>query len=497
MRFRSVPHLVPLAALYLGAVLCTPRGGVAQDVRFTPRADEPVERRLAEFLERDGYDLVVGDTVLAGSDTIPRGLLVLEGMVRLAGRVEGDVFVVDGDLFLRPGAEITGDAVVLGGGFYGSQLARVDGELLYRPNLFLQVLPSEGGWEIHVTREIPETFDPDGFHGIRFPEVNRVDGWTPSLGARLRLVEVPGQPTLHGVLSYRTERGEVGGRLEHYWHPSGQLRAGLEVERVTASRDRWLRDEPSNTLSFVLTGRDHRNHYEADRWGLRVDRQVGSGDSVSLRIGAEEARSVPARMGNVLLGSDVLRANPAVDEGTTWSMVVGGAVREDLGPGRLHGEMRLEAADSTVAGDFSFLSAAGRLGWSVPLPYDHRFSAEFLGRGDLAGRLPRQRWSAVGGPGTLPTFPVLSLRGPRLLMARSRYALPIPFLRVPRLGVPEIHAGAVTAAAWGPGESPVFRENLLVGVRFLALELTGSVEPSTGDAALVLGVRLTDWAGER
>lgn len=477
-------------AILMVACAAAPGPMGAQEVRFTPRADQPVERRLAAFLERGGYELWARDTVLAAGDTVHGGLLVLESMVRLSGRVEGDIFVVDGDLFLRPGAEITGDATVLGGGYYGSSLARVEGGVTYRPNLFFQAVPSNGGWVIYPTRETPRVFEPDGLHGIRFPLVNRVDGWTPSVGARLQLVDAPAQPSLHLALSYRTERGEFGGRIEQSWYPTGDLRLGLEAERVTASNDRWLRGDVSNTLSFVLAGRDHRNHYEADRWGVRAVQQLGEGDSLAVRVGAEEARSVVARMGNVLFGSERIRPNPTVDEGTAWSAAVEGGLTEPLGPTDLRARMRLEGADSTAAGDFSYLFAEGHLRWVAPLPPGHTVSLHLSARGDLAGRLPRQRWSAAGGPGTLPTFPVLSLRGPRLAMAAVRYRVPVHPMRVPRLGVPELYAGATTAAAWGPDGTPAFRENVLVGVRFLALELTAAVEPSTGDGQVVLGLRL-------
>lgn len=479
-----------LVAVLVVAAVVLPGRMDAQEVRFTPRADQPVDRRLAAFLEGGDFELWTRDTVLAADDTVRGGLLVLESMVRLSGRVEGEIFVVDGDLFLRPGAELTGDVTVLGGGYYGSSLARVEGELTYRPNLFFQAVPSDGGWVIYPTREVPRVFEPDGLHGIRFPVVNRVDGWTPSLGARLQLVDAPGQPSLHLVVSHRTERGELGGRIEQFWHPTGDLRLGLEAERLTASNDRWLRGDVANTVSFVLAGRDHRNHYEADRWGFRAIQQLGEGDSLAVRVGAEEARSVGPRVGNVLFGSDRIRPNPPVDEGTTWSVALEAAVSEPVGPTDLRARARVEGADSTAAGDFSYLFAEGRVRWAAPLPPGHTVSVHLSARGDLAGGLPRQRWSAVGGPGTLPTFPVLSLRGPRLAMAALRYRVPVHPLRVPRFGVPELYAGATTAAAWGPDGTPVFRENLLAGIRFLALELTAAVEPSTGDGQVVLGLRL-------
>lgn len=478
------------------ALLLLPVALPAQEVQFTPRPDRPAERRLASFIEGSDYDLWVRDSVLAPDDTVSRGLLILESVVRIAGRVEGDVFVVDGDLFLRPGAEITGDVVALGGGFYGSGLARVEGELTYRPNLFFQAIPRNGGWVIISTRETLEIFEPDGLHGLRFPEVNRVDGWTPSVGARLQLVDVPGQPSLRAVASYRTERGEPGGRLEHYWHPTARTSIGLEVARITASHDRWLRDEPGNTLSFLLAGRDHRNHYEADRWGMRVEHRLDEDEVLALGIGAEEARSLSPRLGRVLFGSDRLRPNPEIDEGTSWSVSLEGHLTEPAGPGNLQADLRFEGADSTAAGDFSYLLADAQLRWSVGLPNGHRLTARLVGRGDLAGALPRQRWSAVGGPGTLPTFPLLSVRGPRLTLAGVRYHVPLPF-RVPALGVPEIYAGGATAAAWAPGDRAVYRENLVAGLRFLGLDLTAALEPSTGDTEVVLGVRVPADGGRR
>ena len=48
-----------------------------------------------------------------------------------------------------------------------------------------------------------------------------------------------------------------------------------------------------------------------------------------------------------------------------------------------------------------------------------------IGRLDVTGLLPEQRYSTIGGIGTLPTMPLRGLRGPRLLYAETTYAIPL------------------------------------------------------------------------
>ena len=73
------------------------------------------------------FALVMPDSVihLPRDSTIDRTVLVLGGDATVASTVRGDVIVVDGDLFLHPGAAIDGRAVAIGGGVYPSSLAHV------------------------------------------------------------------------------------------------------------------------------------------------------------------------------------------------------------------------------------------------------------------------------------------------------------------------------------------------------------------------------------
>src|SRR4029077_8849112 len=71
---------------------------------------------------------------LVGRTEIPKGAVwhgdvaVRNGPVILSGRIEGSLIVIHGDLVLRPGAEVIGAVLVVGGELSGSDSAHVTGK---------------------------------------------------------------------------------------------------------------------------------------------------------------------------------------------------------------------------------------------------------------------------------------------------------------------------------------------------------------------------------
>lgn len=485
LRVRLLPvGLRTLVGATLGILLCSAAVGPtlqAQDVSFSPRPNRPDERRLAEFLERGDRLTWTRDTVLASGSVVRGDLLVLEATVRSAGRIEGDVYVVAGDLFLRPGAEVEGDVVVLGGGYYGSSRARIAGERIYRPNLLLRVMPRDGGYVIYHVDRPSRVFTPHGLYGVRMPTYDRVDGWRFGWGGILRAPGTPWGPSLDGTLRYSTEREKLEGTGTLSVYPGGRLRLGLQAERSTRSRDEWIRGDVSNSLSYLFGAGDFRNYYRADALAVELERTAPTGISAALAVEWEDASSLEARPLTVFFGDDEdVRSNPSIDDGETWSVQgrLGFHFRD--GDHRVSTEARLEVADADVAGDFTYTLGEARAAWQRPMPGGHLVELYTIVRGDLAGSPPRQRWSALGGGATLPTLADLELRGPRMGFLQATYLVPLQALALSPLGTPSVFGRGAVGTVWGAGDDAVLRENVSLGIRLFFLETALVLEPSGG-----------------
>lgn len=468
-------------SLIVGGLLAMPAAGAAQSVEFKPRSNEPADRRLAAFLDDGTYALLARDTVLSAGHGDIGNLLVLDASLRISATIGGSVYVVDGDLFLRPGARVEGDVVVLGGGFYASELSEVSGEVIYRPNDLYSAVLEEDGWTIIAAQETLKAVELPGLYGLGFPYYQRVDAVTLRWGALLRATGWAWQPTLEGEIRFLTEDGDFQGTLKQFWYPSSSLSFGFEGERVTRTNEDWIRGNVSNSLSFFFVGDDFRNYYGADRAAVVVRGNEEATWWPSVSVQWEEATSKESRKQFVLFGDDEPQPNPAIDEGETVSLIAEIDIRRRTANSRLEGHLKVEAADSSVAGDFSFVLGEASLFWLTPGFASHEVELFGLARGDISGTLPRQRWSAFGGRATLPTFDLLSFYGPRLVYGQVAYLVPITALDVMLIGPPKVLARAATGSAWEPDGSSHFETNLIAGVRWSILEAGVAFDPGGSD----------------
>lgn len=468
-------------AAFLLAFLLLPSALPAQELRFDPRPDRPEERRLEAFLERGGFTLIEADTVLGPGSRVEGDLLVLEADVRISGTVAGDVAAVGADIFLRPGAVIEGDLLSLGGGFYSSSRAEVRGELTWRPNDVYSVRRDASTIHIVPVRGVPETVSLHGLSGILFPVYQRVDEWTLGLGATVRHVEWNWQPSLTARVRLQTERGELEGSLRQAWYPTSALTFGVEAERATLTNEAWVRGDVANSLSYFFAGDDFRNYYEADRVALFLRGTGTARWSPIVQLEWEKATSLAAFDQFVLFASDQAIPNPPIDEGEAVFLRGGVRLARPTRETDLRVRALVEAADSTVAGDFSYVMGELAASWTGPALAGHGVEAALLARGDLSGTLPRQRWTAVGGLATLPRAPLLSERGARFIYAQVTYLVPVERFRVGLLGPPRLFLRGVTAAAWNPGGEAGFETNVIAGVRLFVFELAVAADPGAAD----------------
>lgn len=450
----GMKRLVLAVGLVAAPAAGLPAPASGQDVRLAEEPRSEAQEALEAFLDAGGFTLWTRDTVLARGDTVPGDVLLLEGTARIAGRIEGDLYVVDGDLFLRSGASIDGDVLVLAGGFYDSDLAEVGGAITYRPNEPLRVRPTRGGYEI-----ISEVEPEPAIAGFHLPTYDRVNGLSIAVGALVRPWDVPGRPELAGDLTWIPAREVVDYRLHNSWRLGERLRLGLYTTSAVVSNEEWIRPTWYNGLAQFVAGTDVRNFYDSREVGVQLEWlspeppvwEDAPRWRLAISAGWEDAESLSRRDVTVLFEGDHDRPGRGpwfertpwiyIDEGSLWFGRAafewslqdrGGFVGFGLGleAGFEDKFDRVELAGLSGLGGggadlFDFLLLEGRVSVRRVTAAGHAVEAFAIGRADLAGKLPLQRYSTLGGVGTLPTVALRWLNPRRMVYAEASYAVPL------------------------------------------------------------------------
>jgi hypothetical protein len=522
------------AALLLGPV--APAGAAAQDAPpgTAPSLDTAltltaVQEAPPRIVIVSGENTAAGRTlarVLRSTHSVmdgfgrpvhlPRGarfetdLVIVSPRVTVAGRVDGNVVVVGGDLFTHPGGRIQGDAIAIGGGVYQSALASIQGAVeAFRDETFV-VERTPGQIALtHATARVE--YERGTIHwplrvGVRVPSYTRVDGLVLPWGPMVSLAG--GRVRVDPTLTYRSHIGTLdpGVRVTG---EAGVLRFQGDARRGTFTNDRWIRGDVVNSLTTLWAGRDARNYYRADRFDGRVALRLRTTDlTVEPYVGARSERAWSIGVSREshpwsLFGRDsvegIFRPNPAVAHVRISSGLAGAFLRwtpEDV-------DLRL-AADFETAFDIAGPRS------DIPLPVPAEFHQlvlhgsvnfpTFAGQSLRArarrvtssrfGRLPPpQRFHYLGGGGTIPTMNLLEQGGTELFFFETAYLIPLPFLELPFIGSPELVLRYMTGAA-GFNELPPLRQNVGARLGFRFIGINYLIDPDTREQHFGIGIRL-------
>ncbi|CAN5334047.1 hypothetical protein BH23GEM4_BH23GEM4_02420 [soil metagenome] len=460
----------------------------AQRVEITGAEGTAAGDLAREIVARDDYLLVERDTVLPADFRVAGDLVVVQAEVRLEGTVEGSVAVVDGSLFIRPGSRIGGNVAVIGGEVYPSGLATYGDVLEARRPTPLQTERVPDTTRVAVLEPTPPPrFELPGAYGIRFPTYDRVDGLTVGVSGLFRIIREREAPTLRGWVTYRTGREDAGGGAELRVPLRGSAVASLIAERSTFTNERWIRGDLANTAGALFLGLDSRDYYESDRITFqlgdpRIPVAIGGEWAFAPRAGALLSRDrslLPTTDWSLFDGDELERANLQVSDSTIVSMFAGSRVawRGSTSLFRANGEV--EWAPDGV-GDVGFAQLRADGAYEAATFGSHRVLLDFRATTSLDGRrAPPQRWSFLGGSGTLFTYPLAAFRGDRLVFLDAQYSIPLERVEGPFLGMPEIRLRSTTGTAWATGNDiPRWGQNLGVGVRFFLVGLDVWVDPA-------------------
>jgi hypothetical protein len=454
---------------------------------------------LQEVLARP-FSLVVPDSVvhLPRDSTIDRTVLILGGDATVASIVHGDVIVVDGDLFLHPGAAIAGRAVAIGGGVYPSSLATVGlGMESFRDETYDITRSSDGRFHLDwraVSPSSDETLTFPIVFGFRLPTYSRVDGLGLPWGPRIMLDT--GRIVIDPLMTYRSDLGAIDPSLTARLGLGRLTRLEVRAARGTFTNDTWIQSDIANFISALSAGRDYRNYWRADRGEALLQRRwERAATTLALEIGGrtERAWSVSAGGPWSVFGRDdvedgMRRPNPPVLHGRITSALAGGRFdweRQEVAVStRLLTETSLDTPD-----DSRFTQATLEALVGFPAFRNHSFSFEAHAVHTFGDTAPPQRFAYLGGSGTLPTFDLLEFGGDRLLFFESGYSIPIERIQLPIVGSPVIMFRHMIGMA-GVDSLPAFEQNAGVRLRVGPIKVDWTIDPVSRDSRFSAGLAL-------
>lgn len=431
-----------------------------------------VARRITAVLNAPGTDRRSGDAGVDAGDSVAGSLAVVDGDLALAGRVEGDVVVVNGGLELRSGAHVGGQVIVVGGRVRVDAAAHVAGRVVAFPaavpycrlGTYIDLDPAGCGGGPTAPAASPVDVDvvevpADTAAGevlAAYPEeesgrtsfvvdagrsYNRVEGLPIRFGPSLQTAGL--NPTrLRALAIVRTETGPEAGpgrwgfdaRLEQFVAGRLGVRVGGRVYSLIDPIEGWHLTDVENSLSTFFLHEDYRDHYERQGWSAYATWEPAA-SPLSASVEYRHERHRPAAAGSpwtLYRNQEPWRPQPLAARGHMEA--VGAALRLDTRSEQWdpstgwHVSAEVEHALKSRLRRPSAMPADGGPelpevaypdGWSTGMldirRYNRispssRLNLRVAGAASLTGGgVPPQRQHALGGEGSLPGFALYEL----------------------------------------------------------------------------------------
>jgi hypothetical protein len=440
---------VRLWMLLSGVLVVSP--GFAQQHPPPAELSEEVADAVVDFYNDPRRARWSGPTVIPADSLHGGDVAVIRGPLEIAGRLEGSVVMVNGDVLLRPGGAVTGDVLVVGGTVEGLTEATVGGEILVYAGRLHYAL--EGERMVRIRRSPARdtsVVSGESSRDTRFDflvtsgnSYNRVEGLPITFGPRLRSGG-PNPLRVHALAIYRTESGftsdpDVFGyyvRGQQFLGGQGRWSVGATAHSIIDPIEDWHLGDVESGLAAFLFHRDFRDHYEREGFsGFTTWESGGGALSAIAELRWDRHRSLPAGSPLTLFeNAEPWRAQPLVAEGRIGTVMLTAAydtrseVPDPASGWYLRGRLE-QGFQAEIEVPRAYPALPGDPVGGVPPEAFGRFTTGFLDlrrynrlspdvrlnlRGLLGGSLtgaplPPQRQHALGGEGSLPGYTLLSM----------------------------------------------------------------------------------------
>jgi hypothetical protein len=440
--------LFALATLQDTTIVIHPDSSSATlEARALPKV---VSEEVIRFYNEPGTTRLVGRTRLPRGNEWRGNVAIRNGPVVIAGRVQGKLVVINGDLFFDTGAEVSGDVIVVGGTVEDTAKARIGGEVRQYREPLLYRLRREGDELVYAPNLRRRLFNP-GAH-VSWGDADSRSTLTIATGGTFNRIE--GLPIVFGPLfdwklqqNFRMRVDALGvfrsagdlsdKRSDLGYMFRGELRSG-EVrpvgvgvrgfDVVSPVEDWGLHNAEIGWSAFVF-GRDYRDYYLNKGWAVRAFAQPERPIALSLELRREWQTSVANQdPWTVFRNSEKWRPNPPIDEGHFTTIAAGAVLdtRNDPEEPTSGWLVRTTLEDSRSTDVVPHAGVPATVRDSIPSSYHFdrvffdirhyarispsgRVNVRLVGGGWVGGDpLPLQRRLSLGGPDPMPGHPFRS-----------------------------------------------------------------------------------------
>lgn len=431
-----------LASLLLLAVAVP---AVAQE-REIRSANLPRELEWEILRMYDGnarrYD---GPATIGRMEVIRGDVAVMGGPFHIAGRVMGNVAMVNGDVVVEEGGSVTGDITVIGGEVRMGDDADVRGTITAYATSSRRYADDDDRdrWGRDADRWHSRRWNR-GFSRLTLrtgASYNRVEGLPLMFGP---VIQTAGDfpIRLEALAIWRSEAGtsldtdRMGYqvRAEQFFGSERRYSIGASAYSVIDPMDRWQISDLEASLAAAVFHEDYRDHYDRQGWSAFAIAEPVRGLEATVEYRQETYSTVaPGDPWSLFNGADLWRLQPLIGEGDL--QMVNGTLELDLrnderDPDR--GWLARVSVDHPVGGaltrpslffvrpedgsvvsqmlpatelNTSFTSGLVDLRRYMPVTYGSQINVRLAAGGNLAEEaLPPQFQHALGGLGTLPGF---------------------------------------------------------------------------------------------
>jgi hypothetical protein len=431
---RAVPGLAQLGGLVLVMVSLV---GTLDAQGREPRDGRAVSSLAVSIYNHDLTKRVIGAYDVGADASVDGDVGVLNGPVKIGGRIRGSLVVINADVHLLSSAIIERDLIVVGGVVRRDDGATVRGNIRTQLELLQYTLDGDRIDTRGIFGDFGPTFgapwrnEREEYTDLFFLAAgtyNRVEGLPIKIGPRFRRgtdwgrVQVEAFGVARTAQPHRWDRGSLGhdARAEiRIGRKNGLVITGNLFDVVAPIEDWQLTNAEAGISTFVMH-RDLRDHYGRHGVEATLGGRLGDEASLVVALGSERWRSVTARNPITMLDDGfVWRANAPMDEGTVdllgfrlnidtrnrvrapWTG--GWFVKSDIERGR----GTLARSPDIFSGPTAPEVVNYTRGFIDARRYNRispgtAFNLRIVAGGWLAGdRLPLQRRLSMGGPGAV------------------------------------------------------------------------------------------------